>query len=144
MGFTVLNIKLRSQKIEFQDLPDKTTGDGDFDAGATATSGLPVYYTSTVDTVATVLENGLIHIVGEGQCYIVANQTGDNTVWAAATAVRRKLTVTEQPSAVVPVTDDDRNANSGVYDLQGRKVSRCSKLFLYFLRIILDADDALF
>lgn len=98
-------IKLRSQKIEFQDLPDKTTGDDDFDAGATATSGLPVYYTSTVDTVATVLENGLIHIVGEGLCYIVANQTGDNTVWAAATAVRRKLTVTEQPSAVVPVKD---------------------------------------
>lgn len=116
-------IRLRSQKITFADLPAKGVGDDDFNAGATASSGLPVIYTSSNENVATISEDGIIHLVGEGQCVILANQPGDDIVWGEATAVGKKLLVSANSTAIKSIEQDERVKNEAVYDLAGRKVS---------------------
>lgn len=84
------------QKITFNALPQKQVSDGDFEAGATASSGLPVTCTSSNENVATVI-NGMIHITGKGVTMITATQNGDST-YQAATAVTQQLTVYQPPT----------------------------------------------
>jgi hypothetical protein len=86
---------LQTQTITFPALPAKQFGDADFSPGATASSGLPVTYTSGTPTVATIV-GGLIRIVGTGTSVITATQAGDAT-YSPATAVTRTLTVTLPP-----------------------------------------------
>jgi hypothetical protein len=80
-----------SQSIVFNTIPTKTFGDADFDAGAIASSGLPVSYESSNSAVARI-ENGLIQIIGVGTAIITAYQEGDGT-FSAATPVSRPITV---------------------------------------------------
>lgn len=77
------------QSIEFEDIT-KNLSDADF-SPAQATSGLAVVYTTSNDSIATIV-NGNIHLVGAGEVIITANQPGDAT-YNAAPAVSRKLTV---------------------------------------------------
>ena len=49
-----LNIGKLSQLIAFSPITDKSIGDFDFDPGATASSGLPVTYTSSAPLIASV------------------------------------------------------------------------------------------
>lgn len=79
------------QTITFNAIPRKKAGDADFDAGATASSGLPVSYISSDTTVATIV-NGKIHVAGPGTCTITASQQGNN-IYTAATPVNQTLTV---------------------------------------------------
>jgi hypothetical protein len=72
----ILGISRQTQTINFSPLPSKTLGDADFSAGATASSGLTVSYTSSNSDVATIV-NGNIHIVGVGTSTITASQAGD-------------------------------------------------------------------
>lgn len=117
-------IRLRPQKIYFSDIPEKSIGAADFSAGATSMSGLPVSYTSSDESVATVSVDGLIHIVGVGQCKITASQPGDNRVWAEARKVTKVLKVTAGPTGVMSISDADTDTQATLYDIQGRKVSR--------------------
>jgi parallel beta-helix repeat protein len=64
------------QSITFNALPVKTLQDVDFSPEATASSGLPVTYTSSKPEVATIVD-GKIHIVGLGTTIITASQAGD-------------------------------------------------------------------
>jgi len=80
-----------AQSVTFNALSAKTVGDADFSAGATASSGLPVTYTSSNPSVATIV-NGNIHVVGAGSATISANQSG-NESYAAAQQVSQSLTV---------------------------------------------------
>ncbi|UFS71728.1 MBG domain-containing protein [Geomonas sp. RF6] len=89
-----------SQTITFGALAEKTYGAGDFGPGASASSGLPVAYTSSAPAVATVTAEGLIHIVGAGSATITATQGGDDNRLPAA-AVAQTLTVQK---AVITVT----------------------------------------
>lgn len=117
-------IRLRAQKIYFSDIPEKTIGDADFYAGATSMSELPVSYTSSDETVATVTTDGLIHIVGVGKCYITASQPGDNCIWAEARNVKKMLTVTAGADGIISISNDDEaDTDATLYDLLGRKVS---------------------
>jgi len=84
------NIK-QNQTIAFAPLPVKTYGDPAFALGATASSGLPVTYTSSNTSVATV-SGTTVTIVGAGTTTITASQNGDAT-YNPATAVARTLTV---------------------------------------------------
>ena len=59
-------VQKADQTISFGVLPEKTYGDADFDPGASASSGLPVSYTSSNPSVATIVA-GKIHIVGVGK-----------------------------------------------------------------------------
>ncbi|MDW5290819.1 T9SS type A sorting domain-containing protein [Formosa sp. PL04] len=80
------------QTITFNPFPSKEVGDADFDPGVTASSGLPVTYSSLNTNVATIV-NGQIHIVSEGTSYITATQAGNDNYNAAPNA-SRVLTVT--------------------------------------------------
>jgi uncharacterized protein YjdB len=79
------------QTITFNDLT-KTYGDVDFDPGATTTSGLPVTYTSSNTSVATIVNGNTIHITGTGTTNITAKQAGDDD-FMPATDVIKTLTV---------------------------------------------------
>ncbi len=74
-----------NQTITFNTLAAKSYGDADFGAGASASSGLAVTYSSDTPTVATVTTGGLIHIVGAGGATITASQAGDDN-YNSATA----------------------------------------------------------
>lgn len=99
-------IKLKSQTITFNTLPNKTTNDLDFDPGAVASSGLPVRYTSSNENVATIVDNK-IHIVGAGVTSIRASQEGDEE-WGGALTRSSLLVVTlGDPSSVNDIASEN-------------------------------------
>ncbi len=81
------------QQIQFPEIPEKVTGDNDFNPGAVASSGLPCSYTSSNPSVATIV-NGMIRINGVGTSTITARQTG-NKNYTAAAEVSQTLKVTQ-------------------------------------------------
>jgi hypothetical protein len=81
----------QNQTITFGPLPVKTYGDPSFVLSATASSGLPVSYTSS-NTAVAVVSGSTLTIVGAGSAVITANQ-GGNAFYNPATAVARTLTV---------------------------------------------------
>ncbi|RZK80568.1 MAG: hypothetical protein EOO92_07450, partial [Pedobacter sp.] len=97
-----------SQSITFAASQAKTYGDADFNAGATASSGLAVSYTTDNPLVATVVA-GKIHIVGAGTVNITASQAGNGT-WLAATSQSQELTVNKRSLTVTAI------GNNKVYD----------------------------
>lgn len=86
-----LTVIKQNQTIAFNALPVKLVTDSDFSAGAQASSGLPVSYSSSDTTVAKVV-GGNLHIVGAGTATITASQNG-NATFSAAVAVTQALTV---------------------------------------------------
>ncbi|HTA45977.1 MAG TPA: FG-GAP-like repeat-containing protein [Bryobacteraceae bacterium] len=80
-----------SQTISFAPLSDVSYGVAPFTISATATSGLPVIFTSTTGAVCTVAGTA-VSIIGVGTCSITANQAG-NANYTAATSVTRTFTV---------------------------------------------------
>lgn len=79
------------QVISFGHILTKYIDDSDFEAGATASSGLTVTYISSDTTVAKIIDNR-IRIVGIGNVTITASQTG-NTTYNPASAVSQTFTV---------------------------------------------------
>ena len=71
-----------SQTISFAALPDKIFGGASFELTAIATSGLPVSYSSSVASVATVSGN-MVTIVGVGATIITASQAGNASYFPA-------------------------------------------------------------
>ncbi|WP_125185444.1 DUF4979 domain-containing protein [Botryobacter ruber] len=96
-----LTVVKREQTITFAALTDRSLGEADFDAGATASSGLAVSYTSSDATVATIV-NGKVHLVGVGTTTITAAQEGNNA-YHAATAVSQTLNVIDTTPPTVPI-----------------------------------------
>ncbi len=88
-----LVIAKASQTINFPALPSNLKyGDDDYPLGATATSELPVIYTSSNLKVATITPDGKLHIVGAGKSNITAKQVGDAN-WKTATPVAKALII---------------------------------------------------
>lgn len=77
------------QSITFGAIPSKSVGDS-FALAATATSGLPVSYSSSNPSVATVAGN-VVTVVGAGSVEIIASQAG-NSSYAPATDARQSVT----------------------------------------------------
>ena len=108
-----------SQTITFNPLSAVTYGAGDFDAGATASSGLAVSYTSDNTSVASIVA-GKIHIVGQGTANITASQAG-NSAYLAASSVSRSLTINKKQltltlnsiPAITKVYDGNTTASLG-------------------------------
>ncbi|AOG24477.1 choice-of-anchor U domain-containing protein [Acidovorax sp. RAC01] len=75
---------------------------------ATASSGLPVTFTSTTTGVCTISTGGVLTFVTAGVCTIHANQSG-NTAWNAAPQVSQTFTV----AAVVPSAPTIGTATAG-------------------------------
>ena len=80
-----------AQYIAFEALPTKNVDDATFELNATASSGLPVSYSSSNHSVATVSGN-TVTIVGVGTTTITASQAGDDN-FPAAEPVSQALTV---------------------------------------------------
>lgn len=87
-----------SQSISFGSLAARTYGAAAFTLSASASSGLPVSYTSSNTGVATISGN-TVTIRGAGSTVITASQAGDAT-YAAAVAVNQTLTVNKAPLSV--------------------------------------------
>ena len=100
---------LLPQSIDFAELPVKAYGDPDYPTNASASSHLPIRYTSSNPAVAVVI-NGNIHITGAGTTDITAEQAGDED-YQAGIPVTRRLTVQKAPLTVtapdVTILQDD-------------------------------------
>ncbi|QEC43263.1 MBG domain-containing protein [Pseudobacter ginsenosidimutans] len=93
--FSGQSIPTESQTIDIAAAITKTYGEADFDPGATASSGLTVYYTSNNTNVATI-ENGKVKIKAAGTATIRAWQPG-NDIYLAAPDATTTLTVNKAP-----------------------------------------------
>ena len=87
-----LKIEKADQSITFDALPSKNEGEPDFTISATSTSGLPVTFYSSDNSIATVNGNTVTIIAG-GSCTIYANQGGNND-YNAAPETAQELTIT--------------------------------------------------
>jgi hypothetical protein len=82
-----LTVNKASQAITFAALDGKTFGDAAFSLNATSDAGLPVSYSSSNNSVATVSGN-TVTIVGAGTVNLTASQAGDENHLAASDVVR--------------------------------------------------------
>ena len=90
-ALTVTDVMNASQTITFGALAAVTSGGASFELTATASSGLPVSYSSSDVSVASV-SGSTVTIVGTGTTDITASQAGDID-YAAATDVTQSLVV---------------------------------------------------
>ena len=91
-SFTVTAAALKAQTIAFGALPNQTLGATPFTLAATATSGLPVSFSSLTPSICTVW-GAQVTLVAAGTCTIQAAQTGDGVTYTAATPVNQSFTV---------------------------------------------------
>ncbi|NJO69266.1 MAG: T9SS type A sorting domain-containing protein, partial [Bacteroidetes bacterium] len=73
----VLTVAKVNQTISFKPLPNVKAGSPDFILEATSTSGLPVTFSGDNNYVASI-NNGVVHLNGQGYVTITASQEGDN------------------------------------------------------------------
>jgi hypothetical protein len=100
------------QTISFGALPAALFGDADRTLMATASSGLPITYTSSDTTVATVTK-GVLRVRKAGTTTITARQAG-NATYAAAPPVSQTLTVAPLLLQVQYKDGDDSRPNGQV------------------------------
>ena len=74
------------QTISFPAIAEKKVGDEDF-SPATASSGLPVTYSSS-DPLVAAIADGKVHIAGKGTATITASQPGNESYYAADAIIR--------------------------------------------------------
>lgn len=98
----------QSQTITFPAPGNKTYGDANFAAGATASSNLTVTYRTTTPNVVSVV-NGQIRIISAGVATVFANQAGDND-YEAALETSRTFTIQRAP---LEVKADDKQKVEG-------------------------------
>lgn len=110
----VVNDK-QSQSITFNALPDKKFGDTDFSVGATTSSGLPVTYSSSNTSVATI-SGTTVTIVGVGSTIITASQAGDAT-FNPANAVQQTLVVNKADQTISFSALGTKLLSSGSFEL---------------------------
>ncbi len=90
-----------AQAITFLTIPDHSVVDAQFTVSASATSLLPVTFTTTTTLVctATGLGGATINLVAAGTCSIVADQSGNGS-YDAAPPITRSFTVTRAPQTI--------------------------------------------
>ncbi|HEY1201374.1 MAG TPA: DUF4979 domain-containing protein, partial [Niastella sp.] len=102
------------QSISFDSIPAVLLGDtAAIVLNATATSGLPVTYTSSDSTIATIV-NGVVKVNRDGTVIITASQLGDST-YLPAESVARTLTIAPLKIAVLSLDGDKgKTANNSI------------------------------
>lgn len=78
---------LLTQTITFPALPTAAVTDTSVSAAATASSGLPVTYTSLTPTACSVAADGALTLLTTGTCMVQADQAGDSTYRPAPSSV---------------------------------------------------------
>jgi uncharacterized cupin superfamily protein len=104
----------QNQTITFTAPIGKTYGDPDFDPGATASSGLPVSYTSSTASVCTIV-SGKVHIVAAGGCTVTASQAG-NASFNAALDVTRTFTIAKANQTITFAAIADKTFGDADFD----------------------------
>jgi len=104
-----INVLKGYQTVQFDSIPVQTYGCDDISLNASASSQLPITFTSTNTAVATVLTTSKIHIVGAGSCSIRAAQIGDSYYLGAS--ISRPLVVNKAQLNARPA-DTIRTANT--------------------------------
>ena len=74
------------QELSLNAIANKTYGDSDFAAAATATSGLPVSLTAGPSGICEISSGLTIHIVSNGDCTVSATQAGNSNYLSAITS----------------------------------------------------------
>ncbi|MBI2764162.1 MAG: S8 family serine peptidase, partial [Chloroflexi bacterium] len=99
---TVTVTAKQAQTITFAALGGKTYGDAPFTVSATASSGLPVTFSTSTTSVCTAggANGATITIIAAGICTVNANQAG-NASYNAAPQVQRIFTVAKATAVVV-------------------------------------------
>ncbi|OOQ57308.1 hypothetical protein BC343_14435 [Mucilaginibacter pedocola] len=117
-GTLTIGVVLTAQSITFAPFADVFVDEADFFANGSASSGLPVTYSSSNTNVANIIpatggQPAMVHLVGAGTTTITASQAG-NDVYAPAADVSRTLTVNKHdqvftfaPFADVTILDPD-------------------------------------
>jgi hypothetical protein len=117
--FIVTATPRADQTITFVDIADKFVNSSSFDLNATASSGLPVSFTSLHPGVATVESNGTVTIVGAGVATMRATQDGNGS-YNPAPSVEKTLTVTKVSQTITFNSLSDASLNTGSYSLNGK------------------------
>ncbi|MEP5612258.1 MAG: MBG domain-containing protein, partial [Cyclobacteriaceae bacterium] len=107
-GTWSFNTIRQNQTITFPDPADKTFGDTNFSLSASASSGLPITYSSSDPSVATVSGN-TVTIVGAGSTTFTASQAGNSSFNSALDAVQ-DLNVSK---ASLSATADNKSKSYG-------------------------------
>jgi hypothetical protein len=82
-----LSTPFQTQTVTIDNAPaTKTFGDGAFQLSATATSGLPVTWSSGNTAICTIDNVGFVSILTAGNCVITATQDGSGSSFAPASA----------------------------------------------------------
>ena len=97
-----------SQTITFPPLDPVEVGAADFNLMATVNSGLPLTYSSSDETVATISTEGVVTVLAAGETDITVSQPGNGT-YLAADPVTRTLTVNAEE--VLSIADGDYSFN---------------------------------
>jgi CSLREA domain-containing protein len=92
-------INKQNQTISFAPLLDKTLGDAPFTISASASSGLPVSFSSSTPAVCTVSGNTAA-LVGSGTCTIVASQSGNGSYKPAVDVTRSFKVSASAPNSI--------------------------------------------
>jgi hypothetical protein len=92
-----LTVNKASQTVTLNAIPAKTYGDAPFTVSATSSTGLPVTYSSSKPSVATVNGN-VVTIVGAGTASIIATQAGNSNYNAASNG--KALTVAKATQTI--------------------------------------------
>ena len=118
------------QTIDFTMVESKTLGDDPFELIATATSGLPVTFTTSDSTILSVNGN-IASIKGIGKAVITAHQDGNMFYWQATPV---SITAEILPPLIFPnpareafsieVTDDFKDAESKIISAEGEMVQQ--------------------
>ncbi|MFC3197644.1 Ig-like domain-containing protein [Parapedobacter deserti] len=111
-----LTITPAERTIAFPALPEKTYGDDDFNAGATASSGEPVSYTSSNAAVAEIGANGQIRIMGAGETTISAT-VPENGNYTGRPEISRTLVVNKAVQSISFNAPAEVNRDAGTVQL---------------------------
>ncbi len=122
-GFTITG---GPQTITFGALVNRTFGDADFTVSATATSGLPVTFTSL--TSSCTLAGNAVHITGAGSCTIRASQGGDGT-YDPAPDVDRSFTIAKGDQTIGFAALQNRTFGDPDFALSGTTSSGLAATF---------------
>jgi hypothetical protein len=107
-----LTVGKKSQVTTFGTLPDRLYGAANFTLTASATSQLPITFTSNSTSVCTVSRT-TVTLRAAGTCGITASQAGDAT-WQAASPVTRTFTVGYTVSNLAPPNKSQFKAGSTI------------------------------
>jgi hypothetical protein len=132
------------QSVIFPAIPEKSYGTTDFNPGAFATSGLPVTYSSSNGNVATITDEGKIHITGIGTSKIWAYQPG-NTNYSPSSY---KLVILTVKKAVLTVSAEHKTIVYGdtlpalTYSLSGFATYEDTSVLSLMPEITSNADNS--